>query len=92
MTGDQDFSEEEDSQDEWGKYVYENIIQKKCGSNIDDEMESTDDLEIVDGQNSEYDDHFSVHNNDNVIMESWNHFDLDEDESFNQLDYNTQFK
>ena len=49
MTGDQDFSEEEDSQDEWGKYVYENIIQKKCGSNIDDEMESADDLEIVDG-------------------------------------------
>ena len=49
MTGDQDFSEEEDSEDEWGKYVYENIIQKKCGSNIDDEMESTDDLEIVDG-------------------------------------------
>ena len=49
MTRDQDFSEEEDSEDEWGKYVYENIIQKKCGSNIDDEMESTDDLEIVDG-------------------------------------------
>ena len=49
MTRDQDFSEEEDSEDEWGKYVYENIIQKKCGSNIDDEMESADDLEIVDG-------------------------------------------
>ena len=31
-----------------------------CDSDTDDEMESTDDLETVDRQNSEYDDNFSV--------------------------------
>ena len=53
MTGeDQNFSEEDDSEDEWDKHVYENITQKKCGSDTDDEMESTDDLEPVDRWNS----------------------------------------
>ena len=53
-------------------------------------MEHTDDLETVKKWNSEYDDGFSVHNNDDVMMnESWNHFDSDEDESLNPLDYNT---
>ena len=87
---DQDFSEEDDSEDEWGKHVFENVTQKKCGSDTDGEMEHTDDLETVNKWNSEYDDGFSVHNNDDVMMnESWNHFDSDEDESLNPLDYNT---
>ena len=78
---DQDFSEEDDSEDELNKHVYENITQKKCGSDTDEEMEHTDDLETVNRWNSEYDDDFSVHNNDDVMMnESWNHFDSDEDE------------
>ena len=88
MTGDRNFSEEDDSEDEWDKHVYENISQKKCGSDTDDEMETTDDLETAYRWNSEYDT-FSVQNNDDVMMnESWNHFDSDEDESFNLLDYN----
>ena len=88
MTGDRNFSEEDDSEDEWDKHVYENISQKKCGSGTDDEMETTDDLETAYRWNSEYDT-FSVQNNDDVMMnESWNHFDSDEDESFNLLDYN----
>ena len=87
---DQDFSEEDDSEDEWDKHVYEYITQKKCDSDADDEMESTDDLEMVNRWNNEYDDNFGVHNNDDVMMnESWNHFDSDEKESFNPLDYNT---
>ena len=61
----------------------------KCGSDTDDEMESTDDLETVDRWNSEYHDNFSVQNNDAMMNESWNHSDSDEDESFNLLDYNT---
>ena len=86
---DQNFSDEDDSEEKWGKYVYENITQNKCGSDTDDEMETTDDLETVHRRNSEYDDNFSVQNNDDVTMnESWNHFDSDEDESFNPLDYN----
>ena len=33
---------------------------------------------------------FSIHNNDDATMnESCNHFDLDEDESFNLLDFIT---
>ena len=85
MTGkDQNLSEEDDSEDEWDKYVYEKITQKKCGSDTDDEMETTDDLETVHRRNNEYDDNFSVQSND----ESWNHFDSDEDESFNPLNYN----
>ena len=56
-------------------------------------MESTDELETVNRWNNEYDDNFGVHNNDDVMMnESWNHFDSDEDKSFNLLDYNTKFK
>ena len=89
MTGkDQNLSEEDDSEDEWDKYVYEKITQKKCGSDTDDEMETTDDLETVHRWNSEHNDNFSVQNND-VTMNEWNHFDSDEDESFNPLDYNT---
>ena len=87
MTGDRNFSEEDDSEDEWDKHVYENISQKKCGSDTDDEMETTDDLETAYRWNSEYDT-FSVQNNDVMMNESWNHFDSDEDESFNLLDYN----
>ena len=55
---DHDFSEEDDSEDEWDKHVYENITQKKCGSDTNDETESTDDLETVDRWNNEYDDNF----------------------------------
>ena len=56
-------------------------------------MESTDDLQTVHRWNSEYDHNFSVHNNDDFMAnESWNHFDSDEDESFNPLDYNTSLK
>ena len=90
MTGeDQNFSEEDDSEDEWDKYVYENFTQKKCDSDTNDEIETTDDLETVDIWKSEYDDNFAVQNNDNVMMnESWNHFDSDEDETFNPLDCN----
>ena len=52
-------------------------------------MKTTDDLETVHRWNSEYDNNFSVQNNDVVTMnESWNHFDSDEDESFNPLNYN----
>ena len=48
MTGkDQNLSEEDDSEDKRDKYVYEKITQKKCGSDTDDEMETTDDLEIL---------------------------------------------
>ena len=89
ITGeDQDFSEEDDSEDEWDKHVYENITQKKCGSDTNDEIESTDDLETVHSWNNEYDDNFGVHNNDVMMNASWNHFDSNEDESFNLLDYN----
>ena len=89
ITGeDQDFSEEDDSEDEWDKHVYENITQKKCGSDKNDEMESTDNLETVDRWNNEYDDNFGVHNNDVMMNESWNNFDSDGYESFNLLDYN----
>ena len=50
-------------------------------------MERTDDLETVDRWKSEYDDNFSGHNNDDVMInESWNHFHSDEDKSFNLLD------
>ena len=67
-----------------------NITQKKCGSDTDDEMESIDDLETANRWNNEYDDNFGVHNNDDVMMnESWNHFDSDEDRSFNLLYFNT---
>ena len=52
-------------------------------------METTDDLETVHRWTSEHDDNFSVQNNDATMNESWNHFDSDEDESFNPLDYNT---
>ena len=49
MTGeDQDFYEEDDCEDKWDKHVYENITQKKFGSDIDDEMVSTDYPETVD--------------------------------------------
>ena len=59
MTGkDQNFSEKDDSEDEWEKYVYENITQKRCGSDTDKEMETNDDLEIFDRWYSEYDDNF----------------------------------
>ena len=89
ITGeDQDFSEEDDSEDEWDKHVYENITQIKCGSDTNDEIESTDDLETDDRRNNEYDDNFGVHNNDVMMNASWNHFDSNEDESFNLLDYN----
>ena len=50
-------------------------------------METTDDLETAYRWNSEYDT-FSVQNNDVMMNESWNHFDSDEDETFNLLDYN----
>ena len=77
---DQHFSEEDESEDEWDKHLYENITQKKCGSNADDEIENTDDLEAVDRWNSEYDGNFSAQDNDDVMMnESWNHFDSGED-------------
>ena len=90
MTGeDQNFSDKDDSEDEWDKHVYENIAQKKCGSDTNDKMESTDVLEIVDRWNSEYDDNFSVQNNDVMMNKSWNHFDSDENKSLNQLDYNS---
>ena len=76
-----------------GINVYENITQKKCGSDTDDEMEHIDDLETVDRWNSEYDDNFSVHDNDDVLMnESWNHFHSDEDEIFSPPDCNTWLK
>ena len=89
MTGeDQNFSVEDDSEDEWDKYVYENVTQKKCGSDTYNEMEATDDLETVDRWNGEYDNNFSVQNNEVMMHESWNHFDSDEDKSFNPLDYN----
>lgn len=69
----------------WKHYTKE----KKCGSDTYDEMESTDELETVVRWNSEYDDNFSIHNNDDVKMnESWNHFGSDEDKGFNPLDYN----
>ena len=51
-------------------------------------MESTDGLETVDRWNNEYDDNFGVSHNDVMMNESWNHFDSDENESFNPLDYN----
>ena len=85
---DQDFSEEDDSEDEWDKHVYENITQKKCGSDRDDEMESTYDLKTVNRWNNKYDDNFGVHNNDVMTNESWNDSDSDEDKNFNPLDYN----
>ena len=47
MTGDQDFSDKENIEEEWDKILYENITKKKCGSDTDDEMESTDDPETV---------------------------------------------
>ena len=53
---DQDLSEKNDIEDEWDKQVHENIIQKKCGSDTDDET--------VDSWNNECDDNFGVHNND----------------------------
>ena len=87
---DQNFSVEDDSEDEWDKYVYENVTQKKCGSDTYNEMEATDDLETVDKWNGEYDNNFSVQNNEVMMHESWNHFDSDEDKSFNPLDYNIQ--
>ena len=59
---DQHFSEKDDSEMK--------IPQKKCDSDTDDEMKSTDDLETVDRWNSEHDDNFSVHNNDDVMNES----------------------
>lgn len=43
-----EFSEQDDSEDESNKYIYENIIQKKCESDTDNEMENADDLETVD--------------------------------------------
>ena len=49
---DQHFLEEDESEDEWDKHLYENITQKKCGSNADDEIENTDDLEAVDNNNN----------------------------------------
>ena len=53
-------------------------------------MESTDELETVVRWNSEYDDNFNIHNNDDVKMnESWNHIGSDEDKGFNPLNYNT---
>ena len=88
MTGDQNFSVEDDSEDEWDKCVYENATQKKCGSDTYNEMETTDDLETVDRWNGEYYNNFSVQNNEVMMHESWNHFDSDEDKSFNPLDYN----
>ena len=91
MTGkDQDFLVEDDNGDEWDIHVSEKIKQKKCDSDTDDQMESTDDLETVNRWNNEYDDNFGIHGNDDIMMnESWNHFDSDEGESFNLLDYNT---
>ena len=65
---DQNFSEEDDSEDEWDKYVYENVTQKKCDSDANDEIETTDEIETVDIWNSEYDDNFAVQNNDDVMM------------------------
>ena len=66
-----------------------NRYMKTYTKDTDDEMESNDDLETVDRWNSEYDDNFSVHNNDDVMMyQSWSHSDSDEDKSFNLLDYN----
>ena len=79
---DQVFSEGDNSEDEWDKYVYENNTQKKCGSDTDDEMESNDDLETVNRWNSEYD-NVSVQNNDDAMMNgSWNHFDSDDGKSW----------
>ena len=53
-------------------------------------MKITDDLKTANRWNSEYDDNFSLNNNDDVKMnESWNYFDSLEDEIFNLLDYNT---
>ena len=51
-------------------------------------MESTDDLETVDRWNNEYDGNSGARNNDVMLNESWNHFDSDEDENFNPLEYN----
>ena len=65
---DQNFSEEDDSEDEWDKYLYENVTQKKCDSDANDETETTDEIETVDIWNSEYDDNFAVQNNDDVMM------------------------
>ena len=82
-----EFSEEDDSEDEWDKYVYENITQKKCDNDTDDEIENADDLETVDRWNSGYDGNFSLHNNDIVMMnKSWDLFDSDKDKRFNPLD------
>ena len=40
-------------------------------------METTDDLETIHRWNSEYDDNFSIQNDDDVMMnQSWNHFDM----------------
>ena len=46
MTG-----EDQNFEDEWHKYAYENI-QKTCGSDTDDEIGCTDDLETADIWNS----------------------------------------
>ena len=62
------FSEEDDSENESDKHVYENITQVKCGSGTDDQIESTDEIETVNRWNSEYDDNSSVHNNGDM---SW---------------------
>ena len=70
-----EFSQEYGSEYKYDEYVYENITQEKCDSDTDDEMESVDDLETADRSNSEYDDNFSVHNKDVVMVnESWNTF------------------
>ena len=89
---DQDFSQEVASEDEWDKYVYGSIMQKKCGSDAVDEMESADDLGTIERCNSEQGDTFSVDNNVGMMNESWNHFDSDDHGSFSVLDYNTQLK
>ena len=89
----QDFSEEHGSKYEWDKHVYENITQKKCSSDTDDDMESTDDLETVDRQNNEYDDNFGVYNKDAKMNACWNYFDSNEGYLIqNYLDYNTYLK
>lgn len=52
-----------------GTNMYMKTSQKrKCDSDTDDGMESTNDLKTVDRQNSEYDDSFSVHNHDDIMM------------------------
>ena len=54
-------------------------------------MGSVDYLETVDSWNSEYDNNFSIHNNDIVMMNesSRDLFDVDEDDRFTLLNYNT---